>query len=145
LEATLKEGMTLEYHYNVPENKTVPHLFPEFPEGGEMPRVLATGFLVGLFEFVCIKALHEHLDWPNEMTVGTQININHIAATAPGMTVTVKVHLTEIKGRKLLFNIEAFDELDKISEGTHQRFVVDRDAFNAGVEEKIVRVGATDT
>ena len=145
MKPTLQAGLTFEYRYNVPENKTVPHMFPEFSEGSEMPEVFATGFLVGLFEFVCIKALHDHLNWPEEMTVGTHVNISHIAATPPGMTVTVKVNLTEVAGRKLSFLIEAFDELDKISEGTHQRFIVDRDKFNAGVKKKIDRFGMQGT
>ncbi len=120
-------------------------MFPEFSEGSEMPEVFATGFLVGLFEFVCIKALHDHLNWPKEMTVGTHINISHLAATPPGMTVTVKVSLTEVAGRKLSFHIEAFDEQDKISKGTHQRFIIDREKFNAGVKEKIDRPGMPKT
>lgn len=136
MKSTLRAGLTFEYRYEVPENKTVPHLFPEFPEGAEMPEVFATGFMVGLFEFVCIKALHDHLDWPEEMTVGTHVNISHLAATPAGMTVTVKATLAEASGRKLSFNIKAFDDADKISEGTHQRFVIDRDKFNSGVEKK---------
>jgi len=136
LKSTLQVGFTFEYRYEVPENKTVPHLFPEFPEGAEMPEVFATGFIVGLFEFVCIKALRDHLDWPEEMTVGTHVSISHLAATPGGMTVTVKVTLAEVSGRKLSFSIEAFDDTDKISEGTHQRFVIDRDKFNVGVEKE---------
>ena len=109
LKSTLQAGLTFEYRYQVPENKTVPHLFPEFPEGAEMPEVFATGYMVGLFEFVCIKALHEHLDWPDEMTVGTHVDVSHLAATPAGMAVTVKVELTEVSGRKLTFRIEAYD------------------------------------
>jgi fluoroacetyl-CoA thioesterase len=138
LKSTLQSGLKFEYRYEVPADKTVPHLFPEFPEGKEMPEVFATGFMVGLFEFVCIKALHDHLEWPDEMTVGTHVDISHIAATPPGMTVTVKVTLTEVSGRKLIFQIEAFDDQDKISEGVHQRFVIDRDKFNAGVAKKLI-------
>jgi fluoroacetyl-CoA thioesterase len=142
LKSTLQAGLTFEYQYKVPENKTVPQLFPEFPEGNEMPVVFATGFMVGLFEFVCIKALQEHLDWPGEMTVGTHIDVSHLAATPPGMIVTVTVRLTEVEGRKLVFRIEAFDEADKISEGTHRRFVINRDKFNAGVEKKAAAAGS---
>ena len=63
---TLKEGMTFEFSYRVPAEKTVPHLFPEFPEGGKMPEVLATGFLVGLMEFACIKFVNPHIEWPRQ-------------------------------------------------------------------------------
>lgn len=132
----LQPGLTFEFSYEVPENKTVPHLFPEFPEGGEMPNVFATGFMVGLFEFTCIKAIRPYLDWPHEMSVGTHINVSHLAATPPGMRITVKITLDEVAGRKLSFSIEAFDEADKISAGTHQRFIIDTQSFNKAVSAK---------
>ena len=64
---TLQEGMTFEFVYIVPPEKTVPHLFSEFPEGGRMPEVLATGFLVGLLEFACIKFINPHTDRLSEI------------------------------------------------------------------------------
>lgn len=133
---SLKPGLTFEFTYEVPENKTVPHLFPEFPEGGEMPNVFATGFMVGLFEFTCIKAIRPYLDWPNEMSVGTHVDVSHLAATPPGMRITVKITLDAVAGRKLTFSIEAFDEVDKISAGTHQRFIINPRSFNAAVSAK---------
>jgi fluoroacetyl-CoA thioesterase len=105
-----------------------------------MPRVFATGFMVGLFEFTCIKAVNPFLAWPEEMTVGTHINVSHLAATPPGMTITVRVKLEKVEGRKLSFFIEAFDEADKISEGTHQRFIINTAAFNASVAAKKGRI-----
>ena len=94
-----------------------------------MPKVLATGFMVGLFEFACVKAINPHIDWPNEQTVGTRIDVSHIAATPPGMTVTVKGKLEEVEGRKLRFSVAGYDEIDKISEGIHERFIIDADPF----------------
>lgn len=136
----LLPGMTFEFKYEVPENKTVPYLFPEFSEGNEMPKVFATGFMVGLFEFTCIKAVNRFLDWPREMTVGTHINVSHLAATPPGMTITVKVVLEKVEGRKLSFSIEAFDDIDKISAGTHQRFIINPASFNEAVASKKSRI-----
>lgn len=133
----LKPGFTFEFTYEVPENKTVPHLFPEFLEGNEMPKVLATGFMIGLFEFTCIKAINPFINWPEEQTVGIHVNVSHMAATPPGMTLTVKGVVTEIKGKKLSFSIEAFDGIDKISQGTHDRFIINADAFNKALEKKI--------
>ena len=52
---SLKPGLTVDFKYQVPENKTVPYLYPDFEEGQVMPKVFATGFLLGLFEFSCIK------------------------------------------------------------------------------------------
>ncbi len=134
--ASLSEGMTFTFTYTVPEDKTVPHLFPEFEEGRRMPGVFATGFMVGLFEFACIRFVNPHIDWPRQQTVGTHVNVSHTAATPPGFTVTVKGRLDKIDGRKLSFSLEAFDDADPISKGTHDRFVIDADKFNAAVEKK---------
>jgi fluoroacetyl-CoA thioesterase len=133
---TLKPGLTYQFKYEIPENKTVPFLYPEAAEFQQMPRVLATGFMVGLFEWTCIQAINPHIDWPDEQTVGIGINLNHLAATPPGLTVNVAVRLEEVEGRKLVFSILADDGIDKISEGTHERFVIDAAKFNARVADK---------
>ena len=134
---TWQEGFEFEFVYKVPQDKTVPHLFPEFPEGREMPDVFATGYMVGLFEFACIKAINDHIDWPRQQTVGIHINVSHTAATPPGFTVTVKGRLDKIDGRKLSFSLSAHDGLDTISKGTHDRFIIDADKFNAAVAKKM--------
>ena len=134
---SLQPGLTYEFKFKVPENKTVPHLFPESAEFQAMPNVLATGFMVGLFEWTCIQAINPHIDWPREQTVGIDLKLNHIAATPPGLTVTVKVKLEEVEGRKLVFSIVADDGIDKISEGTHDRFIIDAAKFNSKVTAKI--------
>ena len=134
---SLQPGLTYEFKFKVPENKTVPHLYPESPEFQAMPEVLATGFMVGLFEWTCIQAVNPHIDWPREQTVGIDVKLNHIAATPPGLTVTVKVKLEEVEGRKLVFSIVADDGIDKISEGTHDRFIIDAAKFNDKMAAKI--------
>lgn len=133
---TLKEGMTFEFSYRVPTEKTVPHLFPEFPEGGQMPEVLATGFLVGLMEFACIKFINPRIEWPRQQTVGIQINLSHTAATPPGFTVTIKGRLEKVDGRKLSFVLDASDGMDPIGQATHERFIIDAEKFNASVARK---------
>ena len=133
---SLQPGLTYEFKFKVPENKTVPHLFPESPEFQAMPNVLATGFMVGLFEWTCIQAINPHIDWPREQTVGINLKLNHIAAKPPGLTVTVKVRLEEVEGRKLVFSIVADDGIDKISEATHDRFIIDAAKFNAKMVAK---------
>ncbi len=130
---SLKPGLTVEFKFKVPENKTVPFLYPEFEEGHVMPKVFATGFLLGLFEFTCIKALKAHLDWPNEQTVGIGMNMTHAAATPPGMNITVRGKLDKMEGRKLTFKLEAFDDAEKISEATHERYVIDAEKFNTAI------------
>ena len=133
---SLKPGLTFEFQFKVTESKTVPHLYPESPEFQVMPEVLATGFMVGLFEWACIQAINPHIDWPDEQTVGIQVNLSHLAATPPGLTVTVKGKLEEVEGRKLSFSIVADDGIDKISEGRHDRFVINAAKFNAKMAAK---------
>jgi len=133
---TLRAGFTFEFKYTVSEDKTVPRLFPESEEFQEMPEVFATGFMVGLFEWSCVHAIKPYLDWPEEQTVGIQVNFSHVAATPPGMTVTVKGELTKIEGRKLSFFIEAEDGNDTISKGTHDRFIIYASQFNKKISVK---------
>jgi fluoroacetyl-CoA thioesterase len=134
---SLQPGLTYTFKFKIPENKTVPHLYPESSEFQAMPKVLATGFMVGLFEWTCIQAINPHIDWPREQTVGIDIKLSHLAATPPGLSVLVKVQLEEVEGRKLSFSIVADDGIDKISEGTHQRFIIDAAKFNAKLAAKI--------
>lgn len=101
-----------------------------------MPEVFATGFLVGFLEWACIKAINPHLDWPKEQTVGTHINVTHEAATPPGLEVTATVELIAIEGRKLTFSVEAHDGVDLISKGLHERYLIDKEKFEAKVVEK---------
>lgn len=136
---TLISGLAHEFKFTVPENKTVPNLYPESPEFQVMPKVLATGFMVGLFEWACIQAVNPHLEWPAEQTVGIDVRFSHLAATPPGLTVTVKVKLEKVEGKKLTFSIVADDGVDKISEGTHERFVINAAKFNAKAEAKASR------
>jgi fluoroacetyl-CoA thioesterase len=137
MKETLKPGLTFQFKYKVPKDKTVPSLLPESPEFQLMPQVLATGFMVGLIEWACIQAVNPYLDWPKEQTVGIGINVTHTAATPPGLTVTVKVKLEIVEGRKLTFSLSADDGIDTISTGIHERFVIDVEKFNAKISQKL--------
>lgn len=136
MKETLKPGIAFEHRFTVPSTKTVPALYPESEEFIAMPEVFATGYLVGLLEWACIKAINPHLDWPAEQTVGTHIDVSHEAATPPGLEVTVKVELVEVTGRKLVFDVMAHDGVDCISKGRHERFVINREKFDAKVADK---------
>ena len=133
---SLKPGLTFQFRFRIPPSKTVPHLYPESEMFRQMPQGLATGFLVGLMEWACIEAIRPHLDWPREQSLGTAVNFTHLAATPPGLTVTIEVRLDQVEGRKLTFWLSAHDGIDKISEGTHERIVIDAAKFSARVEEK---------
>ena len=136
MKETLRPGLEVRFSFRVPETKTVPHLYPESPEFQVMPRVFATGFLVGLVEWACLRAIEPHLDWPREQSVGTHVDLSHAAATPPGFTVTVTGTLVAVEGRRLRFEVSAHDGVDKICEGSHERVVLDAERFVAGVAMK---------
>ncbi|HLP97929.1 MAG TPA: thioesterase family protein [Sideroxyarcus sp.] len=133
---TLRPGLKYEHKFLVPSSKTVPALYPEAAEFLEMPEVFATGFMVGFLEWACIKCVNPHVDWPREQTVGTHIDVSHQAATPPGLEVTATVELIEVDGRRLVFRVEAHDGVDVISKGRHERFVINREKFDAKLGEK---------
>jgi len=128
--------MEFSLAYVVPESKTVPHLYPESHWYRAMPSVFATGFLVGLVEWACIDAIHPHLDWPAEQSVGTHVDLSHSAATPPGLTVTVHGRLTGVDGRRLTFAVSAHDGIDEIGRGRHERVVIDVARFATKVSAK---------
>ena len=134
---TLRVGLTHRFSYRVPADKTVPALFPEAPEFQVMPQVFATGFLIGLVEWTCIQAVNPHLDSPREQTVGTRVDVTHAAPTPPGKEVTVEVELTGVEGRSLRFRVSAKDDAATICEGTHERFVIDAEKFNARLAPRL--------
>jgi fluoroacetyl-CoA thioesterase len=135
MKPTLKPGLKHSFSYRVPENKTVPFTYPESPEIAAMPKVFATGFMIVLMEWTCVQLLNQHLD-AGEGSLGTHVDVSHLAATPPGFTVTVKVECIEVAGRKVAFKVSAHDGVDTIGEGRHERVVVGWDRFNAKVAEK---------
>jgi fluoroacetyl-CoA thioesterase len=135
MKETLKVGLEHVHTYRVPENKTVPYLYPEATAFQEMPKVFATGYMVGLMEWACIEAMAPHME-PGEGSVGTLVNVTHTAATPPGMTVTVRVRCVGVEGRKTVWEITAADDVEVIGKGTHERFAVDFAKFNARVAKK---------
>ncbi len=107
--------------------------------GQEDARVLATPHLIGLLEMTARNSLKDVLD-PGFDTVGTEVSIKHLSATPMGMQVTFRSELTEVDGRRVRFRVEAFDEKEKIAEGSHERFVVNVERFTARLREKRVAV-----
>ena len=136
MKETLVAGLTFSDTYLVPPSKTVPNLYPEAAELQEMPEVFATGFLVGLLEWTCIKAIMPYLDWPEEQSLGIRIAIDHLAATPVGLEITTSVELIEVDGKKLVFSVEAHDGVDLICRGRHDRFVVQKEKFEQRVKQK---------
>jgi fluoroacetyl-CoA thioesterase len=106
-----------------------------------LPDVFATPFLGGLMEQVSAELVDKHLN-PGEQSVGVSMNLKHLAATPLGMEIRVKTEIVAVEGRKLTFQLEAFDEVEKIGEATHERFIIVADKFNARVAEKASKAAA---
>ena len=98
-------------------------------------RVLSTPNMILGLERTSRNAVLPLLD-PGHDTVGTHVNVYHLAATPVGMTVTFRTEVISVEDRRVNFKVEAFDEKEKIAEGTHQRFVVNVARFAARVQEK---------
>ena len=136
MKESLRPGLEAVFRYTVPESKTVPRIYPEAPDFQMMPAVLATGYLVALAEWACIELIKPHLDWPAEQSLGTHVNLSHTAATPPGMTIEVRTRLEAVEGRKLVFHVSAHDGVDAITDGTHERHVIDAARFARKVGTK---------
>jgi predicted thioesterase len=103
--------------------------------GNKGVHVLATPRLVGLLELAAIRAVEAELP-AGAGTVGTQIDIRHLAATPVGMRATIRATLREVDGRRFVFDIEGHDEAERIVEGTHERFQIDQARFLARIAAK---------
>jgi len=98
-------------------------------------RVLSTPNMILGLERTSRNAVLPLLD-PGYDTVGTHVNVYHLAATPIGMTVTFRTEVTSVEDRRVNFKVEAFDAKEKIAEGTHQRFIVNVSRFAVRVQEK---------
>jgi len=92
---------------------------------GEEGRVYGTPFMIMDIEQTCRKLILDHAD-EGEESVGTEVNIKHLAATPLGMTAEITVTVTAVEGRRVAFEVSAKDDFDQICSGTHGRFVVDK-------------------
>jgi fluoroacetyl-CoA thioesterase len=90
--------------------------------------VFGTPMMVALMENAAWRAVANELD-EGQVTVGTAVNIRHLGATPLGQHVRATAELTEIDGRRLVFKVEAYDERQKIGDGSHERFIVDLKRF----------------
>jgi fluoroacetyl-CoA thioesterase len=127
--SSLKPGLTGETEIIVGTRDTAPHV------GSGKIRVLATPVMVSMMEEAALNAV-EGLLPPGHQTVGTRLDITHVAATPVGLRVIAKAELTRVEGRRLTFRIWADDEQDRIGEGTHERIIVDVARFDARAQQK---------
>lgn len=120
--ADLRVGMTNEVTLVVEKQ----HLASS--KGSGIAEVFSTPDLLMIMEAACFKLVEEYLD-EGQSTVGISANLKHMAATPLGMTVTSRCVLKEIDRKRLVFSVEVFDEVEKVGEGEHQRFIIDQDKF----------------
>lgn len=103
--------------------------------GSGLVPVFGTPALVGIMETTAVKALDGYLP-KHQTTVGGHIDVRHLAATPVGMQVRAHAELVAIDGRKLTFQIEAWDEVEKVGEALHERFVIDKEKFISRAQTK---------
>ena len=117
MKATLQAGVTGTATIDVDRERTIDFM-------GEKARVYATPMLVRDIEIECRELLQPHLD-PGEDSVGTRVELDHLAATLMGMRVEFTLGIAEVKGRAVSFDVAGRDSVEPICRGRHQRFVVD--------------------
>ena len=105
-----------------------------------MPEVYGTPLMIYLMEVASARAVAPYLP-PGSVSVGTEVNVKHLAATPVGLTVTATATVTAVNGRLVSFAVRAHDGVELIGEGTHVRAVVEVARFDQGVRKKLKRNG----
>jgi predicted thioesterase len=133
MKPTLQAGLTAQVTFEVTRDRTIDFM-------GEQARVYATPMLVRDIEMACRDLLLQHLD-PGEDSVGTRVEVDHLAATLLGMKVELTVSIAEIEGRAVTFDIAGRDSVDAICRGRHTRFVVDVKKTESRLAAKAQKAG----
>jgi predicted thioesterase len=129
----LQAGLTRRATIQVDRERTIDFM-------GEKARVYATPMLVRDIEIACRELLLEQLD-PGEDSVGTRVELDHLAATLLGMKVELNVTIAEVKGRAVSFDVTGRDDVEPICRCRHQRFVVDLKTTEARLAAKASKAG----
>lgn len=125
----LKPGLQGSAELVVGEEHTAPRV------GSGRVHVLATPVMINLFEAAALDAI-ERLLPAGHQSLGTVLNVRHIAATPVGMRVTARAEVTGVEGRTIRFRLEAHDERELIGDGTHERVAVNVAKFDLRVQKK---------
>jgi fluoroacetyl-CoA thioesterase len=131
----LKPGLRHTETISVSEAMAVPAQARIFDPATEMPPVFATANMSAFIEWACVHALVPYLG-SDQRSVGTKVEVTHLAATPIGMRVTAAVELLEIDGKRLRLAVLCRDEAETIGEGYHERTIIDYDRFIARLERK---------
>jgi predicted thioesterase len=127
---SLEVGLVGELAITVQESDTA-----RWSGGGNLPEVLNTPRLISMLERTAHTTLLPYL-LEGQVSVGTLVNIRHLGATPVGMQVRFRAELLEIDRRRLRFKVEAWDEVEKVAEGEHERFIIDLTRFEERLESK---------
>lgn len=125
----IRSGLTGERTAVVTDDLTATHL-----GSGGLP-VYATPAMIALMEAAAVAAI-DHLLPQGQASVGTALDVRHLAATPLGQRVRARAEVTSVEGRRVVFKVQAWDEQELIGEGTHTRFVIDVARFTQRVESK---------
>jgi len=117
MKTTLQAGVSGSVTVDVDRDRTIDFM-------GEKARVYATPMLVRDIEIACRNLLLQHLD-AGEDSVGTRVELDHLAATLMGMKVELTVSIAEVQGRAVTFDVTGRDSIEAICRGRHNRFIVD--------------------
>ncbi len=128
--STLKPGLIGRASLRVGEEHTAPQI------GSGRVHVLATPVMINLMESAALDAA-EHLLPTGHQSLGIRIDVSHVAATPVGMRVRASAQVLEVEGNRIVFKVEAHDEMDLIGEGTHQRIIVDVGRFDKRIQRKL--------
>jgi predicted thioesterase len=128
--SAIQPGLSGEAGLLVAEEHTAPRV------GSGKIHVLATPVMINVIEAAALAAI-EHLLPAGHQSLGTVLNVRHIAATPVGMQVTATAVVTAVSGRTVIFRVEARDEKELIGDGTHERVVVNVEKFDQRVQRKM--------
>ncbi len=126
----IKAGMIGEADETVSTARTASYF------GSGLVAAYGTPAMIALMENAAVSALQKYLG-PGQTSVGTEVCIKHLAATPVGMHAHARATVTSVDGRQVQFQVEAWDDREKIGEGTHTRFVVDEARFNDRLQKKV--------
>ena len=129
LASLVRPGMAGRAELVVGEEHTAPRV------GSGKVHVLATPVMINLIEAAALDALDKHLP-PGYQSLGTLLNVRHIAATPVGLRVFAEVVVSQVQGRTVQFSVKAVDEKELIGDGTHERVVVNVEKFDQRVARK---------
>jgi len=134
----IKPGLTHEITIIVEEKHTAAAV-SEATGVGKLAPVLSTPYLVSLMETTAHGVVLPYLE-EGQSGVGAMVHIRHLAATPVGMKVRIRAELVEVQGRKLVFKVEAWDEVEQIAECEHERYIINWDRFMENVHQKELKI-----